>query len=43
MSRSSKGVRPQKRKARYRDGKLVAKVVVRTIEKDRSIANIVPG
>jgi hypothetical protein len=26
-----------------RDGKLVAKVVVRTIEKDRSIANIVPG
>jgi hypothetical protein len=26
-----------------RDGKLVAKVVVRSIEKDRSIANIVPG
>jgi hypothetical protein len=26
-----------------RDGKLVAKVVVRTIEKDRCIANIVPG
>lgn len=26
-----------------RDGKLVAKVVVRTVEKDRSIANIVPG
>jgi len=26
-----------------RDGKLVAKVVVRTVEKDRSIANLVPG
>jgi hypothetical protein len=26
-----------------RDGKLVAKVVVRSIEKDRCIANIVPG
>jgi hypothetical protein len=26
-----------------RDGKLVAKVVVRTLEKDRCIANIVPG
>jgi len=26
-----------------RDGKLVAKVVVRSVEKDRSIANIVPG
>jgi hypothetical protein len=26
-----------------RDGKLVAKVVVRTVEKDRCIANIVPG
>ena len=26
-----------------RDGKLVAKVVVRTVEKGRSIANIVPG
>jgi len=26
-----------------RDGRLVAKVVVRTVEKDRSIANIVPG
>jgi hypothetical protein len=26
-----------------RDGKLVAKVVVRSIEKDRSIANVVPG
>ncbi len=26
-----------------RDGKLVSKVIVRTVEKDRSIANIVPG
>ncbi|MGD1088885.1 MAG: hypothetical protein ABR955_09205 [Verrucomicrobiota bacterium] len=26
-----------------RDGKLVAKVIVRSVEKDRSIANIVPG
>jgi hypothetical protein len=26
-----------------RDGKLVAKVIVRTVQKDRSIANIVPG
>jgi hypothetical protein len=26
-----------------RDGKLVAKVVIRSVEKDRSIANIVPG
>ena len=26
-----------------RDGKLVAKVVVRTVEKDRCIANIIPG
>ena len=26
-----------------RDGKLVAKVIVRTVEKDRAIANIVPG
>jgi multidrug efflux pump subunit AcrA (membrane-fusion protein) len=26
-----------------REGKLVAKVVVRTVEKDRSIANVVPG
>ncbi len=26
-----------------RDGKLVAKVVVRTVEKNRCIANIVPG
>jgi hypothetical protein len=26
-----------------RDGKLVAKVIVRSVQKDRSIANIVPG
>jgi hypothetical protein len=26
-----------------RDGKLVAKVIVRSVEKDRSIANIIPG
>jgi cell shape-determining protein MreC len=26
-----------------REGKLVAKVIVRTVEKDRSIANVVPG
>jgi hypothetical protein len=26
-----------------RDGKLVAKVIVRSVEKDRSIANVVPG
>lgn len=26
-----------------RDGKLVAKVKVRTVQKDRSIANIIPG
>jgi hypothetical protein len=26
-----------------RDGKLVAKVIVRTVEKDRAIANVVPG
>jgi hypothetical protein len=26
-----------------RDGKLVAKVIVRTVEKDRSIANLIPG
>jgi hypothetical protein len=26
-----------------REGKLVAKVIVRTVEKDRSIANLVPG
>jgi cell shape-determining protein MreC len=26
-----------------RNGKLVAKVVVRTVQKDRSIANVLPG
>jgi hypothetical protein len=26
-----------------RDGKLIAKVIVRSIQKDRSIANLVPG
>jgi len=26
-----------------REGKLVAKVILRTVEKNRSIANIVPG
>ena len=26
-----------------RDGKLVAKVIVRSVQKDRSIANIMPG
>lgn len=26
-----------------RDGKLVAKVIVRSVQKDRSIANLVPG
>ena len=26
-----------------RDGKLVAKVVVRSVQKDRSIANVMPG
>jgi cell shape-determining protein MreC len=26
-----------------RQGKLVAKVIVRSVEKDRSIANLVPG
>jgi cell shape-determining protein MreC len=26
-----------------RDGKLVAKIVVRSVQRDRSIANLVPG
>jgi len=26
-----------------RDGKLVAKVIVRSVQRDRSIANLVPG
>jgi Tfp pilus assembly major pilin PilA len=37
------GVLPNGELLVSRDGKLVAKVVVRSIEKDRSIANIVPG
>ena len=37
------GVLPDGELLVSRDGKLVAKVIVRTIEKDRCIANIVPG
>ena len=37
------GVLPNGELLVSRDGKLVAKVIVRSIEKDRSIANIVPG
>ena len=37
------GVREDGEMLVSRDGKLVAKVIVRTVEKDRSIANIVPG
>jgi hypothetical protein len=37
------GVLPDGELLVSRDGKLVAKVVVHTIEKDRSIANVVPG
>ena len=37
------GVKPDGEMLVSRDGKLVAKVIVRTVEKDRSIANIVPG
>jgi len=37
------GVLPDGELLVSRDGKLVAKVVVRTVEKGRSIANIVPG
>jgi hypothetical protein len=39
----NQGVLPEGELLVSRDGKLVAKVVVRTIEKDRCIANIVPG
>jgi hypothetical protein len=39
----NEGVLPNGELLVSRDGKLVAKVVVRTIEKDRCIANIVPG
>jgi multidrug resistance efflux pump len=37
------GVIPDGEMLVSRDGKLVAKVIVRTVEKDRSIANVVPG
>jgi hypothetical protein len=37
------GVLPNGELLVSRDGKLVAKVVVRSLEKDRSIANVVPG
>ncbi len=39
----NQGVLPEGELLVSRDGKLVAKVVVRTVEKDRCIANIVPG
>ena len=37
------GVLPNGELLVSRDGKLVAKVIVRTIEKDRCIANVIPG
>ena len=37
------GVLPDGEMLVSRDGKLVAKIIVRTVEKDRSIANIMPG
>ena len=37
------GVLPDGEMLVSRDGKLVAKVIVRSVQKDRSIANIVPG
>jgi hypothetical protein len=37
------GVKPEGELLVSREGKLVAKVIVRTVEKDRSIANLVPG
>lgn len=37
------GVLPEGELLVSRDGKLVAKVIVRSVEKDRSIANVVPG
>lgn len=37
------GVLPDGELLVSREGKLVAKVIVRTVEKDRSIANLVPG
>jgi multidrug resistance efflux pump len=39
----NQGVLPDGELLVSRDGKLVAKVIVRTVEKDRSIANVVPG
>jgi cell shape-determining protein MreC len=39
----NQGVLPNGELLVSRDGKLVAKVIVRTLEKDRSIANVVPG
>ena len=37
------GVKPDGELLVSRDGRLVAKVIVRSIQKDRSIANVVPG
>jgi multidrug efflux pump subunit AcrA (membrane-fusion protein) len=37
------GVKPNSELLVSRDGKLVAKVIVRSLEKDRCIANVVPG
>jgi hypothetical protein len=37
------GVLPDGELLVSRDGKLVAKVIVRSVQKDRSIANLVPG
>jgi hypothetical protein len=37
------GVKPDAELLVSRDGKLVAKVVVRSLEKDRCIANVIPG
>ncbi len=37
------GVLPDGEMLVSRDGKLVAKVIVRSVQKDRSIANVVPG
>ena len=37
------GVKPDSELLVSRDGKLVAKVIVRSLEKDRCIANVVPG
>jgi hypothetical protein len=37
------GVKPDSELLVSRDGKLVSKVIVRSLEKDRAIANVVPG